>query len=200
MKRIDRTGQVYDFIISFTKENNFPPSIREIGKELNISSTETVVYHLKKLEDQGKITRSKTKNRAIEITDKRYNFDERNIPLVGKVAAGIPITATENIEDHYTFSSNLFGDQDDLFILTVSGDSMENIGILDGDKIVVHRQESAENGEIVVAMVDDSATVKRFFKEKDHIRLQPENDYMRPIIVDNATILGTVVGLVRNYK
>ena len=200
MTRIDRTAQVYDFIISFTKENNFPPSIREIGKELNISSTETVVYHLKKLENQGKIARNKTKNRAIEITDKRYNFDERNIPLVGKVAAGIPITATENIEDHYTFSSNLFGDQDDLFILTVSGDSMENVGILDGDKIVVHRQETAENGEIVVAMIDDSATVKRFYKEKGHIRLQPENDYMRPIIVDNATILGIVVGLVRNYR
>ena len=122
------------------------------------------------------------------------------IPVVGKVAAGVPITATENIEDTFVFSNNMFGMNDDLFILNVSGDSMINAGILNGDKIVVKKQSNAENGQIVVAMVDDSATVKRFYKENGHIRLQPENDYMEPIIVEDAVILGSVVGLIRNYK
>ena len=126
---------------------------------------------------------------------------KNQIPVVGKVAAGTPIFATENIEDTFGFTSNVFGqDQDEMFILNVSGDSMVNAGIFDGDKIVVKKQMVAENGEIVVALIDDSATVKRFYKENGHIRLQPENDYMEPIIVDNAVILGKVVGLIRNYK
>ena len=180
------------------EKNSYPPAVRDMCQGLNISSTATIVYHLRKLEEQGKITRDKQKNRAIEVVNGKK---KNGIPVVGKVAAGIPITATENIEDSFSFSQNVFGaSQEGLFILNVSGDSMVNCGIYDGDKIVVQKQSNAENGEIVVAMVDDEATVKRFFKENDHIRLQPENDYMEPIIVTDAVILGKVVGLIRNYK
>ncbi len=198
MKRIDQTAKVYEFIESYMKKNSYPPSVRDMCEGLNISSTATVVYHLRKLERQGKLVRGKQKNRAIDLRGEKIN--ECSIPVVGKVAAGEPILATENIEENLSFSNNVFGDNDELFILNVSGDSMINAGILSGDKVVVHKQSNAENGEIVVAMIDDSATVKRFFKEAGHIRLQPENDFMQPIIVKDATILGKVVGLIRNYK
>ena len=200
-EKIDQTQKLLEFIENFMEENSYPPSVRDMCKGLNVSSTATIVYHLRKLEKQGKLSREKQKNRAIGVTGTRKTELKRGIPIVGKVAAGIPILATENIEDTLAFSDNIFGnDQEEMFILNVSGDSMINIGIYDGDKIVVHKQSNAENGEIVVAMVEDSATVKRFFKEENHIRLQPENDYMDPIIVDQATILGKVVGLIRNYK
>lgn len=196
-QKISQTEKVLNFISEFTKKNSYPPSVREMCAGLGISSTATIVYHLKKLEEQGKLSREKSRNRAIEVSGVSMLS---GIPVVGKVAAGIPITATENVEDTLSFSQNLFGDQDELFILKVQGESMINAGIFDGDKIVVHKQENAENGEIVVAMIDGEATVKRFYKEKNQIRLQPENDFMSPIIVKNVQILGTVVGLIRNYK
>lgn len=196
-QKISQTEKVLNFISEFTKKNSYPPSVREMCAGLGISSTATIVYHLKKLEEQGKLSREKSRNRAIEVSGISMLS---GIPVVGKVAAGIPITATENVEDTLSFSQNLFGDQDELFILKVQGESMINAGIFDGDKIVVHKQENAENGEIVVAMIDGEATVKRFYKEKNQIRLQPENDFMSPIIVKDVQILGTVVGLIRNYK
>lgn len=196
-QKISQTEKVLNFISEFTKKNSYPPSVREMCAGLGISSTATIVYHLKKLEEQGKLSREKSRNRAIEVSGVSMLS---GIPVVGKVAAGIPITATENVEDTLSFSQNLFGEQDELFILKVQGESMINAGIFDGDKIVVHKQENAENGEIVVAMIDGEATVKRFYKEKNQIRLQPENDFMSPIIVKDVQILGTVVGLIRNYK
>lgn len=199
-EKIDQTQKVLEFIENYMEKNPYPPTVRDMCKGLNISSTATIVYHLRKLEKEGKLTREKQKNRAIDIASKK-KAPKQNIPVVGKVAAGTPILATENIDDTLAFSDNVFGlYQDELFILNVTGDSMINIGIFDGDKIVVHKQSNAENGEIVVAMVEDSATVKRFFKEENHIRLQPENDYMEPIIVPDAVILGKVIGLIRNYK
>ena len=197
-EKIDQTAKVLEFIENFIEKNSYPPSVRDMCAGLNISSTATIVYHLRKLENQGKLTREKQKNRAIDVVNSKK---KNGIPVVGKVAAGIPITATENIEDSFSFSQNVFGaGQEDMFILNVSGDSMVNCGIYDGDKIVVQKQSNAENGEIVVAMVDDEATVKRFYKENGYFRLQPENDYMEPIIVENVIILGKVVGLIRNYK
>lgn len=198
MTKIDQTARLYEFIESFIQKNSYPPSVRDMCEGMNISSTATIVYHLKKLESQGKISRGKQKNRAIEM--KTEKLESQTIPVVGKVAAGQPILAVENIEDNFLVSNNIFGKSDDLFILNVSGDSMVNAGILNGDKIVVQKQNTAENGQIVVAMVDDCATVKRFYKENGHIRLQPENDFMEPIIVNDAEILGKVVGLVRNYR
>ena len=200
-QKIDQTAKVLEFIERFMEENSYPPTVRDMCKGLNIASTATIVYHLRKLEKQGKLSREKQKNRAIEISGTNKAQLKTKIPVVGKVAAGTPILATENVEDTLAFSDNIFGNsQEEMFILKVSGDSMVNIGIYDGDKIVVLKQSDAENGEIVVAMVDDSATVKRFFKENGHIRLQPENDYMEPIIVEDAVILGKVVGLIRQYK
>ena len=196
----DKLDLTLKFIKNFIQTHSYPPTVREMCEGLKISSTATIVYHLRKLEKQGKLSRQKHNSRAIEVAGAKNNMLKTEIPVVGKVAAGVPITATENIEDTLAFSDNMFGMHDDLFILNVSGDSMINAGILNGDKIVVKKQSNAENGQIVVAMVDDSATVKRFYKEKGHIRLQPENDFMEPIIVDDAVILGTVVGLIRNYK
>lgn len=196
----NQTEKVLEFIQSFTEKNSYPPSVRDMCQGLNISSTATIVYHLRKLEKQGKLNRDSKKNRAIEIVGQEKAPLKKKIPIVGKVAAGTPILATENIEDTISFSDNVFGgEQDELFILNVQGESMINAGIFDGDKIVVHKQATAETGEIVVAMVEDSATVKRFYKENGHIRLQPENDYMDPIIVEDAVILGKVVGLIRNF-
>ena len=200
-QKIDQTAKVLEFIERFMEENSYPPSVRDMCKGLNIASTATIVYHLRKLEKQGKLSREKQKNRAIEVSGSKKAQLKTKIPIVGKVAAGTPILATENVEDTLAFSDNIFGNsQEEMFILKVSGDSMVNVGIYDGDKIVVLKQANAENGEIVVAMVEDSATVKRFFRENGHVRLQPENDYMEPIIVDDAVILGKVVGLIRQYK
>lgn len=194
-EKITQTEKVLNFIQDFTQKNSYPPSVREMCAGLNISSTATIVYHLRKLEKEGKLSREKSRNRAIEVNG-RSPFMQ-GIPVVGKVAAGTPITATENIEDTLSFSQNLFGDQDELFILNVQGESMINAGIFDGDKIVIHKQENAENGQIVVAMIDGEATVKRFYKENGYVRLQPENDFMKPIIVKDIQILGVMVGLVR---
>jgi repressor LexA len=156
-----------------------------------------VFYYLQKCEDQGLIKRQKGKNRAIELVGEAYG---NSVPVIGRVAAGEPILAVQNIEEYLQLPQNLFDNTSgDLFVLTVKGNSMIEAGINSGDKIVVRRQSVAVNGEIVVALVDDSATVKRFYKEDDHYRLQPENSNMVPIIVSEVTILGIVVGLIRKY-
>ena len=197
-KNFDEKQQhLLQFIYEFTKKNGYTPSVREMCDKMNFASTSTIFYYLKKCEEQGYIKRAKGKNRAIELA--RMNEFE-GVPVVGKVAAGEPILALENIEDYIELPANLFDYQNDqLFILNVQGESMINIGINDGDKLIVKKQNTARNGEIVVALVDDSATVKRFYKESDHFRLQPENDNMKPIIVKEVNILGLVVGLIRKY-
>jgi len=211
----DKLQKVLDFIITFSDENGYPPTVREICQEINVSSSATAQYYLNKLEEKGFIKRKGSKNRAIEIVGvtrssiigaknnapaQTINLDNIvEVPVVGKVAAGVPILATENVEESICLPRNYFSN-DDLFILKVAGDSMINSGILDGDKIIVKKQNTAQNGEIVVAMtMDNEATLKRFYKEKDHIRLQPENDTMSPIILPNCTILGKAIGLYRKF-
>lgn len=196
--------KIFNFIIDFKNKNGFIPSVREIGKEMNLSSTSTIAYYLGKLEQDGKIKRSGNKNRAIEIVDKSTliiqntsnNDDFVDIPLVGQIAAGTPILATQNLEDNFKIPTNLFHGEN-LFMLKVKGTSMINAGINSGDFVIVKKQDDAENGEIVAAMWNDEATVKRFFKEENRIRLQPENDSLSPIYLDSVTILGKVVGLIR---
>lgn len=196
---------IYDFMVEFSKENSYLPSIREICSKFNVKSTATVCYYLTKLEEKGFIKRSKTKNRAIELLKEKPSAAQgfvrkfNELPVVGKVAAGSPILAVENIEDVLIIPPELFGSDSEQFVLNVSGDSMINAGILSGDKIIVKKQETAENGEIVVAMIDGNATVKRFYKEDTRVRLQPENDFMQPIYSDHVDIVGKVIGLIRNY-
>ena len=173
-----RQQQAFDFICAFTAAHGYPPSVREIGSAIGLSSPATVHSHLHKLEEAGYIKR---------VT----------LPLVGRVAAGMPILAEQNVEEVMTLPTNVVGDSSS-FILRVRGESMINAGIFDGDYIVVREQHDAHNGEIVVALIEDSATVKTFYREKGRIRLQPENDTMEPIYVTNPTILGRVTGLFRS--
>ena len=198
----DKLNRTLQFITNFVNQFGYPPTVREICKELNVSSSATAHYYLDKLEQQGLIKRSSTKNRAIEVVGiKKSIVNPSEIvyaPLLGTVAAGTPILATENLEENLCLPKSMFN-ADDLFATTVSGESMINAGIFNGDKIIVKKQNTARNGEIVVALIDDSATVKRFYKENGHIRLQPENDFMEPIIVENCTILGVVTGLLRKF-
>lgn len=198
-KNFDQKQQeLVQFIYDFTKRNGYTPSVREMCTKMNFASTSTIFYYLKKCEEQGVIRRAKGKNRAIELVDNPHFSG--GVPVVGKVAAGEPILAVENIEDYVQLPSNLFDyDNNELFILSVKGESMINAGINDGDNLIVKKQSTANNGEIVVALVDDSATVKTFYKEKGYFRLQPENSFMKPIIVDNVEILGKVIGLIRKY-
>lgn len=191
-------------ILNYLKQEilskGYPPSVREICEAVGLKSTSTVHGHLERLEKKGVIRRDPTKPRAIEIIDDDFQLARRemvNIPIVGTVAAGQPLLAVENIEDYFPIPVN-YAPNATLFMLKVQGDSMINVGIYENDLIIVQQQEVASNGDIVVALVDDSATVKTFFKEADHIRLQPENDYMEPIILDDVSILGKVVGLYRN--
>ena len=199
MKENDNKIKILKFINDFVLKHGYAPSVREICKKMGLTSTSTVFYHLKKLEDEGLINRDYGKNRAIKVNIQTSENSDKNLfNVIGKVAAGKPIFAVENIENQIEIPPELFGiNTGDMFILNVSGDSMVNAGIFNGDKIIVKKQETAENGEIVVAMVDDSATVKRFYNEKCHVRLQPENDFMEPIIVDDCKILGIVTGLIR---
>ena len=207
-----RQQQAYDFICSFTAAHGYPPSVREIGGAIGLSSPSTVHSHLHKLEDAGYIRRDPNKPRTIEICGpgsealqqgvslasvaQDVNANTVTLPLVGRVAAGIPILAEQNVEENLTLPTDIVGDASS-FVLRVRGDSMINAGILDGDYIVVREQSTAHNGQIVVAMIDDAATVKTFYKEKNCVRLQPENDSMDPIFSDNPTILGLVTGLFR---
>ncbi len=183
---------VLNYINEYNAEYGYAPSIREICSKLEIKSTASAYMYLQKLKDEGYLNRTPNRNRALSFK----KSTSVNIPLIGTVTAGQPIFAYENYEDFYSFPAGSFSGSD-LFMLRVQGTSMIDAGILDGDKIVVRKQETAENGDIVVALVDDSATVKRFFKKDDHFVLHPENETMSDIIVDDVAILGKVVGLIR---
>jgi repressor LexA len=202
MKISKRQQDILDFIKSEVKSKGYPPSVREIGAAVGLASSSTVHGHLARLESKGFIRRDPTKPRAIEILklDEELIPHQRtvNVPLVGKVTAGLPISAIENIEEYFPLPEHLVPTEDHVFMLEIVGESMIEAGILDGDYVIVRQQQTANNGEIVVAMTeDDEATVKRFFKEKDFFRLQPENSNMEPIILRDVSILGKVIGLYR---
>ncbi len=195
----DKQKEILDFMKSQILAKGYPPSVREICEAVNLRSTSSVHAHLETLEKNGYIRRDPTKPRAIEIIDDEFGLTRRdmvNIPIVGTVAAGQPLLAVENVLDYFPIPVDMLPNKE-LFMLRVKGDSMVNMGIFEGDTIIVARQDTASNGEVVVALVDDSATVKRFYKEQGHYRLQPENDSMEPIIVDRCQVIGKVVGLVR---
>ncbi|MGM9988957.1 MAG: transcriptional repressor LexA [Bacillaceae bacterium] len=197
---------ILEYIKTCVLEKGYPPSIREIGEKVGLASSSTVHGHLARLEKKGYIRRDPTKPRAIEILDpleKEYENVAKqqaiHVPLIGKVTAGLPITAVENVEEFFPIPNSFSTDAKDMFILEISGESMINAGILDGDYVIVRQQSTATNGDIVVAMTtDNEATVKRFYKEKNHFRLQPENDHLEPIILQEVSILGKVVGVFRN--
>ncbi|MGB3260219.1 transcriptional repressor LexA [Paenisporosarcina sp.] len=203
MKKVSkRQEDILAFIKEEVRKKGYPPSVREIGEAVGLASSSTVHGHLARLESKGLIRRDPTKPRAIEIleldnvTELRPNVV--NVPLVGKVTAGLPITAIENIEEFFPLPETFGTSEDNLFMLEIMGDSMIEAGILNGDYVVVKQQQTANNGDIVVAMTeDDEATVKRFFKEQSYFRLQPENSSMDPIIVEQVSILGKVVGVYR---
>lgn len=196
----DKQLEVYNFLKTYTENRGFPPSVREICEAVGLSSTSTVHGHLKRLEKKGLIKRDPSKPRALEIVELNQNKKEMiNVPIVGKVTAGLPILATENIEDTFPLPLDYVKHDRELFMLKVTGESMINAGINDGDLAIIEKKESAENGNIVVALIDNEATIKRFFKENGHFRLQPENDTMDPIIVENCSILGKLVGIYRQY-
>lgn len=191
--------EILEYIKSQILNKGYPPSVRDICMAVNLKSTSSVHAHLETLEKNGYIRRDPTKPRAIEIIDDNFNLTRRevvNVPLIGQVAAGQPLLAVENITSYFPIPAE-FIPKEEVFMLNVKGESMVNAGIYDGDQIIVKQQSTASNGEIVVALVDDSATVKRFYKENGHIRLQPENDFMEPIIVDSCEIIGKVIGLIR---
>lgn len=206
---------IYDFIRTYSTEHGYPPSVREIGAAVGLASPSTVHMHLKVLEEHGLIRRDSKKPRTIEVVDKQASSADdqvpqasvsqdvdRNLislPLVGRVAAGTPILAEQNVEETLTLPTSIVGDASS-FILRVRGESMINAGIFDGDYIVVKEQRDAHNGEIVVALIDDSATVKTFYRERGRVRLQPENDSMDPIYVDDPVILGRVTALIRSIS
>lgn len=203
LKKISkRQEDIMSFIKEEVKKKGYPPSVREIGEAVGLASSSTVHGHLARLESKGYIRRDPTKPRAIEVLDPEGLESLKpgviHVPLVGKVTAGLPITAVENIEEYFPLPESFGTSEDKLFMLEIVGNSMIEAGILNGDYVVVKQQHTANNGEIVVAMTEeDEATVKRFFKEKDYFRLQPENSSMDPIIVDNVSILGKVVGVYR---
>ncbi|MDD2355551.1 MAG: transcriptional repressor LexA [Lachnospiraceae bacterium] len=194
-----KQSEILEYIKSETLRTGYPPTVREICDAVHLKSTSSVHSHLETLEKNGYIRRDPTKPRAIEICDDSFQMvrtEMVSIPVVGQVAAGLPILAEQNIDSYYPVPSDMVP-RGESFALRVHGDSMINAGIFDGDLIFVNSCNTAQNGEIIVALIDDSATVKRFYKEKDHIRLQPENDSMDPIIVDNCVIIGKVFGVFR---
>ena len=206
---------IYDFIRTYTDEHGYPPSVREIGAAVGLASPSTVHMHLKVLEESGLIKRDSKKPRTIEVMDDRADKNDSQqplakvtedvasnvirLPLVGRVAAGVPILAEQNVEETLALPTSVVGDASS-FVLRVRGESMINAGIFDGDYIVVKEQHDAHDGEIVVALLDDSATVKTFYRERDRVRLQPENDMMSPIYVENPVILGRVTALIRSIS
>ena len=191
----EKKMQILDVIRREIDDKGYPPSVREICLAVGLKSTSTVHAHLNRLEEEGYIRRDATKPRALELTD-TATVRGRSVPLVGRVTAGMPILAQQNIEEYYMLPQNLVGG-DEVFILSVQGESMIEAGILDGDFVIVRRQSHAENGDIVVAMIDDEATVKRIFYEKTRVRLQPENSAMQPIYARDVTVLGRVIALFR---
>ena len=188
----NKAEAIFNYMTDFIKENGYPPTVREICAELDIKSTSTVHRYLKELQADGRISIGENQNRAITI---KNTTPPGTIPVLGHVAAGSPILAEEEVDEYVPFA----GDTANLFALHVHGNSMIKCGILDGDIVVVRRTPEAQNGQIVVALVEDSATVKRFYKEDGHFRLQPENDDYEPIIVDSVEILGKVVSVMRSY-
>ena len=204
LKLSKRQQEILDYIKREVRDKGYPPSVREIGEAVGLASSSTVHGHLARLEQKGLIRRDPTKPRAIEVLDdldepqSRFEYSTVMAPIVGRVTAGIPITAVENIDDYFPLPSRFVGDSH-VFLLEVVGESMIDAGILDGDLVIVRQQNTAHNGEIVVAMTeDDEATVKRFYREADHIRLQPENPTMEAMRYNNVTILGKVIGVFRN--
>lgn len=210
-----RQMAIYEYICAYTKERGYPPSVREIGAAVGLASPSTVHMHLKVLQERGFIKRDSKKPRTIEVVSEGTSSNEKglklvsptqdlstnqmHLPLVGRVAAGSPILAEQNVEETLTLPTSIVGD-DSSFILRVRGESMIKAGIFDGDYLVVKEQHDAHDGEIVVALIDDSATVKTFYRERDRIRLQPENDTMEPIYVTNPTIIGRVTALIRSIS
>ena len=201
-----RQVQIYEYIKEYAADHGYPPSVREIGAAVGLASPSTVHMHLKVLEDEGLIRRDSKKPRAIEVVSGEATEDGRqqcvtgevtSLPLVGRVAAGQPILAVENVEETLPLPASIVGDANS-FVLKVRGESMVNAGILDGDLIVVREQHDACDGQIVVALIDDSATVKTFYREDGRIRLQPENDAMEPIYAEDPIILGRVTALLRS--
>lgn len=196
----DKQSQIYNFLLEFTKSKGYPPSVREICQAVSLKSTSTVHGHLKRLEKKGLIYRDPTKPRALEIVELSTEEKELiDIPIIGKVTAGMPILATENIEDMFQIPLNYVKHNNELFILRVTGDSMIEAGILDGDLAIIEQKNLASNGDIIVALIENEATIKRFFKEDGYVRLQPENKNYDPIIVPDCSILGKLVGIYRAY-
>ena len=194
--------EILEYIKSQILERGFPPAVRDICEAVHLKSTSSVHSHLETLEKNGYIRRDPTKPRAIEILDDSFNFTRRemvNVPIVGRVAAGEPLLAEQNIEEYFPIPMDFMPNKQ-TFMLKVKGESMINAGILDGDYVLVEERKTAHNGEMIVALVDDGATVKRFYKEEGIIRLQPENDTMEPIIVPDCIILGKVIGVFRFMK
>ncbi len=198
----DKQREILEYIKQEILQRGYPPAVREICEAVNLKSTSSVHSHLETLEKNGYIRRDPTKPRAIEILDDDFNLTRReivNVPIIGQVAAGEPILAEQNIQDYFPVPAEYMPNVE-TFMLKVKGESMINAGILSGDSVLVQRQSDARNGDMVVALVDDSATVKTFYKEDGHYRLQPENDTMDPIIVDHCEILGKVFGVFRLYN
>lgn len=197
-----KQSEILEYIKNEILNRGFPPSVREICEAVNLKSTSSVHSHLETLEKNGYIRRDPTKPRAIEILDDDFNLVRRemvNVPIIGRVAAGQPILAEENIEDYFPFPVDRMPNKQ-TFLLRVKGESMINAGILDGDFVLVEEAKTASNGDMVVALIDDGATVKTFYKEEGVFRLQPENDFMDPIIVKEVSILGKVIGVMRFFK
>ena len=204
-KLTEKQQFIYDFIKQEIKSKGNTPSIREICEAANLASTSSVHLHLSSLERKGYISRPKAKNRCIQILEEDFysepevsDIDYASIPIVGTVTAGVPILATENIEGHFPVPVDYLKNND-TFMLRIRGNSMINAGIFNNDLVLVNQQPTAQNNDIVIALIDDSATCKRYFAEDGHIRLQPENDDYEPIIVNNCSILGKVIGLFRSF-
>lgn len=198
----DKQREILEYIKKEILNRGYPPTVRDICEAVNLKSTSSVHSHLETLEKNGYIRRDPTKPRAIEIVDDNFNLTRRefaNVPLIGQVAAGQPLLAVENIESYFPIPTEFMPNAES-FMLKVKGESMINAGIFDGDNILVEKCDNVYNGDIVVALVDDSATVKTFYKEDGHIRLQPENDTMDPIIVPDCKIVGKVFGVFRFWK
>ena len=207
-KSQENLEKLLSFIKTFTLNNGYPPTVREMATHLNVKSTSTIAYYLEKLEKDGKLKKSPSKNRALEVIGSKVknnsyiksslpgSYLTTSIPMLGVVTAGQPIFAQENYDEVLEMPSSLFAG-DELFMLNVKGDSMINAGIFDGDKIVVKKQNTAKNGDVVVALIGEEATVKTYYKENNRFRLQPENDSMEPIYTNELSILGIVIGLIR---